>query len=190
MKNTKILITSSHRPTRNTRRFIKALSKVVPNAVKVNRGKQTFKLLALQAIDINADKILVVRNRKGNPGFIDVYKVAVASMELVKICTLRICGYSIDEAYKGIHQVETSIIKRGSALLESEFPSDTLECILKAFNISAFQSEQRVQRNSICVDIEHFKTRGRMGVEVTFNSCNSGTRYLVIRICSRSNDSS
>ncbi|MEM0026766.1 MAG: hypothetical protein QXT53_03060 [Ignisphaera sp.] len=183
MRNTKTLITSSHRPTRNTRRFIKVLSRIVPNAIKVNRGKLTFKQLALQAMDINADNILIVRNKKGNPGFIDVYKVVASTTELSKLCTLRICGYFIDDSYKGLHQVKASILKRGNILLESEIPPDLLECILKAFNISTFQNMQKMYGNNICVSIEPFKARDRTGVKVAFINCNNNSMYASISVC-------
>ena len=69
----KVIITSSRRPTPTVRRFIKSLLIVLPNSVKISRGKLSFNMLALQALDLGSDKLLVVRNKKGNPGYIDVY---------------------------------------------------------------------------------------------------------------------
>ncbi len=175
------LITTSHRPTRNTRRFIKALSKLIPNAIRVNRGKLTLKLLALHAIDTNCDNVLIVRNRRGNPGFIDLYAISYPLLEITKVCTLKICGYSIDEKYKQLRNIKVSILRPISILNEFEVSSKLLECFLKTFNISLDDASLKTSDQSICVHIK--KSRNRDGIEVVFSDCNTNTRYMLIRLC-------
>lgn len=129
----KIFITTSRHPIRTTRRFVKYLVAVIPKAIRITRGKLTFALLTLQALDLNVDKVIIVRNRKGNPGYIDVYQVNYSDRSLTKICTMYLCGYSI-ERYQKIprNSVEQLIMYDGTLRGLDE---DFAECLLTAFNI-------------------------------------------------------
>jgi len=75
-----ILITTSHRPSRRTRTLIRDLSHVIPGSVRVNRGKKSLEDLRQEAIKYGLDRVLVVGERKGNPGLLRFYKAAIASI--------------------------------------------------------------------------------------------------------------
>ncbi|RLE81997.1 MAG: hypothetical protein DRJ52_02930, partial [Thermoprotei archaeon] len=73
-----ILITSSRRPNPRLRTFCKDLARVLPDAIKVNRGKMSIEEVALKAYQLKIDHVVIVgKGRGGNPGrliFIKVYE--------------------------------------------------------------------------------------------------------------------
>ncbi|MEM4849056.1 MAG: hypothetical protein QXM55_05425, partial [Ignisphaera sp.] len=132
----KIIVTTSRRPTPTVRRFVKYLVAVLPSSQYQRRGKLSFSMLALQAIDLNIDKLIVIRNRKGNPGYMDIYQVNHVKKVFAKFCTLFICGYSINTPY---HKVQPKNKPKNIVILEDVFTSiddeEIAECLLLGFNI-------------------------------------------------------
>ncbi|MEM0014061.1 MAG: hypothetical protein QXS42_07345 [Zestosphaera sp.] len=62
-----LIITTSREPSRRTRSFVNDLVRVVPNSLRFNRGKATYKDLALLVKRQNSRGVLMVMERKGNP---------------------------------------------------------------------------------------------------------------------------
>ncbi len=71
-----ILITTSRRPTRRTRSLCNDLARVIPGAVRINRGKLSLEGVALRAIELGADRIILVSVYKGNPGKMHFFEVS------------------------------------------------------------------------------------------------------------------
>ncbi len=69
-----ILVTTSHRPSQRVRSFVKDLVSVLPNAVKLTRGKATLEELYYEAIARGAKRVIIVSVWKGNPGSLRVYE--------------------------------------------------------------------------------------------------------------------
>ena len=67
---------------------------MIPNAIRIVRGHATLDKLALEAFDVGADRILVIRNWKGNPRFLDMYEV-VDPKRFYRICTLILKGFKL-----------------------------------------------------------------------------------------------
>ncbi len=63
-----VLITTSRRPTRRTRSLCNDLVKVIPGAVKVNRGKMSIKDVAAKTLELNANAAIIISVYRGNPG--------------------------------------------------------------------------------------------------------------------------
>jgi rRNA maturation protein Rpf1 len=195
--HSKILLTTSHRPSRNARRLVKVLAKLIPGCTKINRGKLTFKLLALQALDLNCDKLIVVRNRKGNPGYLDLYAVKPFG-ELIKECTVKLCGYSVSANYNKIAaSIQRVLLNLMPALIsntvdiDTEFKIRTLECIIKIFNATVVSKNMNIERNEndVCMHITIPKigkkscTKKRNLIEITFTRCSNGEKLLSLNIC-------
>ena len=70
-----ILITTSHRPTRLVRTLCKDLAYTIPSLKKVNRGKMSLYEVGEKAIDMGADKALIIDRWKGRPGRIRFFEV-------------------------------------------------------------------------------------------------------------------
>ncbi len=75
------LITTSRRPSRRTRSFLKEFSLILPGSYRVNRGKFSFRGLLSEALVHNCRGIIVINTYKGNPGSIDFYIIKKVSEE-------------------------------------------------------------------------------------------------------------
>ena len=70
-----ILLTTSRRPTKGIRTFCKDLSHTLPNILRINRGKLSLEDVAAKALEVNAEKVVIVDRWKGGPGKIELYYV-------------------------------------------------------------------------------------------------------------------
>lgn len=70
-----ILITTSRRPTRRIRTFCNDLSRCIPNSIRINRGKLSREGLAEKALELEADRVMIVDRWKGGPGKIELFNV-------------------------------------------------------------------------------------------------------------------
>ncbi|MEM1588956.1 MAG: hypothetical protein QXZ68_06830 [Candidatus Bathyarchaeia archaeon] len=70
-----ILLTTSRRPTRRIRTFCKDISKTIPNVIRINRGKLSLEGLAAKALELKAEKVVIVDRWKGGPGKIEIFKL-------------------------------------------------------------------------------------------------------------------
>lgn len=176
----RILITTSHRPTKTTRRFVKILSLIIPDSINITRGKYAMTALTLQAIDIGAENIVIVRNRKGGPGYIDVYSVNIASLIPSKVCSIRICGYKIIENsryrfnYHGIFFLESNLIK-------TYIDERLLACIFKCFNINISSRNACMDERTLEAHIESLSKD--TAYELSFRDCKGNLKGLVLKIC-------
>jgi len=72
----RVLITTSHRPSVKLRVFIKELAQAIPNSIRINRGKKTLQDLYLEALNVNADRLIIAGDFKGNPSTLTLYTVS------------------------------------------------------------------------------------------------------------------
>ncbi|MEM1545876.1 MAG: hypothetical protein QXY40_07010 [Candidatus Methanomethylicia archaeon] len=72
----RILITTSHKPSKRVRSFINDLRLVIPNSVRINRGKMGLRNVMITALKNQCDRIVIVNRWKGNPGKICFYKLS------------------------------------------------------------------------------------------------------------------
>lgn len=103
MNKRKIIITTSHKPSPRTRTFAKELSSVLPNSIKLNRGKKTLTDLLIDALSIGANRVIVVHERKGNPSALKIY--SVEDKKLKEHITLEITGVALWRELTGVSRV-------------------------------------------------------------------------------------
>ncbi|ABM80434.1 Brix domain-containing protein [Hyperthermus butylicus] len=143
----RILVTTSHRPTQRIRSFVKDLASVLPNAVKINRGKATMRDLYYEAASIGANRVVIVAGWKGNPGSINVYEpVEPPDMELKLIARLLLRGVRLSRETPGAQRsYGTSslgvYVESGSQ--ELAVLADTL---IRAFNAKLILDLERAHR--------------------------------------------
>jgi len=70
-----ILITTSRRPTRLIRTLCNDLAHTIPSLKRVNRGKMSLYDVGEKAIDIGANKALIIDRWKGRPGRMRFFEV-------------------------------------------------------------------------------------------------------------------
>ena len=68
-----ILLTTSRRPTERIRTLCRELAHVIPNAVRVNRGKLSLDGVAERALEFGADHVIIIDRWKGGPGEIQFF---------------------------------------------------------------------------------------------------------------------
>ncbi len=90
-----ILLTSSRDPSTRTRTFMNELSSVLPNSVKITRGKLSLEDLNQMALNYNILKLVMINEYKGNPGKIQLFKPLENSKRPEMILYATIHGVSL-----------------------------------------------------------------------------------------------
>ena len=95
-----ILITTSRRPTRRTRTFAKELARVLPNAIKVNRGKANLEDLKEYMILKGFTKLIIINTKKGNPSQLVFYELSYDGLKRSLIFNIRGLSLQVDKKVK------------------------------------------------------------------------------------------
>lgn len=94
-----ILITTSRRPTRGIRTLCHDLARCVPKAFRVNRGKMSLDGVGEKAIELNADRVIIVNRWKGGPGKIELFQVGSEGLNPVPPL-LYVAGVRLQREFK------------------------------------------------------------------------------------------
>lgn len=70
-----IVITSSRDPSSRIRSFLNDLEALIPNSIKINRGKLSLDSLFIRAKTIGSKYLVIIESDKGNPSKILVYNI-------------------------------------------------------------------------------------------------------------------
>ena len=101
-RRTRIIVTTSHRPTQRVRSFVKDLVSVLPGAEKLTRGKSTLRDLYYEAVARGAQRVIVVSVWKGNPGTLNIYEpLEPPRMELRLISRIMLDGVRLSRETPG-----------------------------------------------------------------------------------------
>lgn len=93
-----IMITTSRRPSPRLRSLVKDLVSVLPRSIKVNRGHKSLVELALEAKRLGLKYVIIVTERKGNPGgltFYEVEEVGAGRAQLKRLSTIILRGVKL-----------------------------------------------------------------------------------------------
>ncbi len=89
----RVLITTSHRPSKRTRSFIKDLTSAIDGSIRITRGHMSMEYMASLAMEYGIKSIAVMWDRKGNPGLLVGYSVRDGN--LTEVARLNIVGVSL-----------------------------------------------------------------------------------------------
>jgi rRNA maturation protein Rpf1 len=78
-----ILLTTSRRPTGRIRAFCRDFVNSIPDVVRVNRGKMSLDGVAEKAIEVEADRVVVVDRWRGGAGKINLFTVSSNGLKSV-----------------------------------------------------------------------------------------------------------
>ena len=78
-----ILLTTSRRPTGRIRTFCRDLANSIPDVTRVNRGKMSLDGVAEKAIELEADRVVVVDRWHGGPGKINLFQISSTGLKPV-----------------------------------------------------------------------------------------------------------
>jgi U3 small nucleolar ribonucleoprotein protein IMP4 len=105
-----LLLTSSRRPTGEIRTLCKDLANVIPQAVRVNRGKMSLDDVAEKAIELEADRVIVVDRWHGGPGRINFFQITPTGLRPVPP-PMVIAGIRFRREFKeGTKRIKSSVI--------------------------------------------------------------------------------
>ena len=94
-----ILITTSRRPTRGIRTLCHDLARCIPKAFRVNRGKMSLDGVAEKALELNADRVIILNRWKGGPGKIELFQVGSGGLNPVPPL-LYVAGVRLQREFK------------------------------------------------------------------------------------------
>ena len=125
-----MLLTTSRRPTRRIRTLCHDFARSVPNIVRINRGKLNLDGIAERAVELNANRIVVIDRWKGGPGKIKLFQIE--STGLVPVTPLMyVAGVRLQREF------ETKT-KRIQSLVVTTEPENLSEIVSIAEHLSDF----------------------------------------------------
>jgi len=123
-----ILITTSRRPARRVRSFCKDLARVIPRAVKINRGKKSLYEVLTEAAQRNLPYVLIVETWKGNPGDMFFYRADVAGAK-EPLAVLRVKSVKLQREINR----ETKIGEVKGIVIQSQGQTELAKFLSKVF---------------------------------------------------------
>jgi rRNA maturation protein Rpf1 len=70
-----ILLTTSRRPARRIRTLCHDFARIIPNIIRINRGKLSIDGVAERAVELDAGQIVIIDRWKGGPGKIKLFRM-------------------------------------------------------------------------------------------------------------------
>lgn len=132
MIGTYLIITTSREPSRRSRSFIKDLARVIPNSLKLNRGKATYEDLARIAINKNAYGVLMTLEMKGNPSALSFWSLNRDSNTLVKRILIQIKSVKLLREIPSSQQpLNIKFLRVSSPNVGSGLPYETLNALIE-----------------------------------------------------------
>ncbi len=129
------LLTTSHKPSRRLRSFLKDLASILPGAVKVNRGKKKLEDLLYDAIELGAKRLIILKEYKGNPAGIDVYKVDFEEEILKPLASFYIRGVRLSrEAVEAVRIYNPRVLAVYAGQTTHKVEEEFIDIFVKAFN--------------------------------------------------------
>jgi len=105
-----ILLTTSRRPTGRIRTFCRDFVNSIPDVVRVNRGKMSLDGVTERAIEVDADRVVVVDRWRGGHGKINLFRISSTGLTSVPPLIL-ISGIRLRREFKeGTKRARSSAI--------------------------------------------------------------------------------
>ncbi len=144
----RIIVTTSHRPSQRVRSFAKDLASVLPEAVKMNRGKATLQDLYYEAYARGAERVIVVGMKKGNPGVLRVYKLGALPEEgLQLLSTISLSGVRLRRETPGSQRVfNVKSVGLDAQRIHSEEAARAVDTLAKSFLARIVLDEDQWER--------------------------------------------
>lgn len=161
-KRRRILLTTSRRPTSRIRSFCHDFAGSLPNIIRINRGKLNLDGIIEKALEIDADRAIIVDRWKGGSG--KIHLLAMKETELNPASLLIfIKGLKLRREFK----MKTKLVK-SSIITMSNISSSgrkIAESLAHFFEISIFPSRQVVHNYSASM---HISTDASGRTTITF----------------------
>ncbi len=147
-----ILVTTSRRPTGRIRTLCRELARVIPNTVRVNRGKLSLDGVAERALELGADRVIIFDRWKGGPGKIQFFHAGAEGLTPVPPA-LYVSGVRLQREFKKrmrkIRSLALTVSPEGSSQTEKlaealsnflKVPKSTEKYVPSAYRASMYVS--------------------------------------------------
>ena len=128
-----ILLTTSRRPARRIRTLCRDFAHAIPNIIRINRGKLNIDGIAERAVELNADRIVVIDRWKAGPGKIKLFRIEPTG--LIPVPPLMyVAGVRLQREF----EAKTKHVRSLVVTTKPENPPETVriaECLSDFFNL-------------------------------------------------------
>ena len=176
-----ILLTTSRRPTGRIRTFCRDLANSIPDILRVNRGKMSLDSVAEKAIEVDANRVIIVEKRHGTSGTINLFQVLSNGLKSVPPVMLLSEIRLKRESKEGTKFQRSSVITiEPKALAElKQFAWQ----ISRFLGLSILSMDQAIENHQVSM---HFLSNSPRRLQVTFMMLNRmieiGPRLTVSRL--------
>lgn len=146
-----VLVTTSREPTDKIRTFCNDIAHAIPNVVRVNRGKLSLDGVAEKALELNADRVIIIDRWKRGFAVIQFYRIGAygltPSPPVIYIASVR---------FRRDFEVRAKRVKALAITIPSEISSAgkrLAQSIGEFFDIPVFTSEEKVSGFSAAMRI-------------------------------------
>ena len=158
-----ILLTTSRRPTGAIRSLCRDFVNSIPDVVRVNRGKMSLDGVAERAIEVDADRVVVVDRWRGGLGKINLFRISSTGLKSVPPLML-ISGIRLQREFK-----EGTKRARSSAITMKPEDSAELERIAgrlsQYFDLSVLPVDEAARKYGASM---HFSFDSSRRLQITF----------------------
>jgi len=158
-----ILLTTSRRPTSRVRTLCHDLARSIPNVVRINRGKLSLDGIAERALELNADRVIVVDRWKGGPGKIELFRVESAGLTPVPPL-MYVAGIKLQREF----EAGTKVLRSMAVTTAPENPSEVTkiaENLSNFLNFPIFSIDEAASKFQASMHVS-YNASGR--IQITF----------------------
>ncbi len=157
-----ILLTTSRRPIERIRTFCRDLACSIPDVVRVNRGKMSLDGVGEKAIELDADKIIIVDRWHGGPGKISLFQISNGLKPVMP--TMLVSNIRLKRELNE----RTSRISASAITLSPNIPSElkeAAECLSKFLSLPLLSLDNAVEVHRASL---HFSVDSSPKLKATF----------------------
>ena len=158
-----ILLTTSRRPAGRIRTLCHDFAHSIPNIIRINRGKLNIDGIAERAVELNADRIVVIDRWKEGLGKIKLFRIEPTG--LIPVPPLMyVAGVRLQREF----EAETKHVRSIVVTTEPENPPETVriaECLSDFFNLPRLSVDEAATKYQASM---HVSFNASQRIQITF----------------------
>jgi rRNA maturation protein Rpf1 len=145
-----ILLTTSRRPTETIRTLCHDLANSLPRVMRVNRGKISMDGVAEKAIELEADRVILVDRWRGGPGKISLFQITPTGLKPVPPIMF-VAGVRLRREFKeATRRIRSSVVT-----VEPNSPrlGRIAGCLSLFFDLPCLSSDEAAEKHDVSMHI-------------------------------------
>ena len=147
------LITTSRHPAVKARVLIKDISHLLPDCLRINRGKASLSALVVKALQNSKHTIIIVDSKKSIPASLHILQISV-NARILKDFKILITGFEEKTSVSRLRVPETA---SRYYLLDENLPNQIIEKISEISKLLGLKKIEHAQLNNISGILFYFK---------------------------------